>query len=211
MTEEPARVVAAGYDALVERYREWAAATTDRGRDRLLPELIARLPDGARVLDLGCGTGVPATRELAAHYAVTAVDISKGQLAEARRNVPTATFVEADIARVAFEPESFEGVTSFYALAHVPRRLHGELLRRIASWLAPGGLFLATLGAGDSPDWIGEWLGQRMFFSSYPPEVNRRLIRAAGLSPIVDEVIPTLEPERAVPFHWVLAVRAQPR
>jgi SAM-dependent methyltransferase len=211
MADEPAQIVAAGYDALGERYRDWAAATTDPGRGRLLAEFMRRLADGSRVLDLGCGTGLPSTRQLAERYSVTAVDISAAQLAEARRNVPSATFVRADLATVEFEPRSFDGVTSFYALAHVPRRLHGGLLRRIASWLAPGGLFLATLGAGDSPDWIGDWLGQQMFFSSYPPEVNRRLIGAAGLSPIIDEVIPTHEPEGDVLFHWILAQRAEPR
>jgi hypothetical protein len=46
-----------------------------------------------------------------------------------------------------------------------------------------------------------------MFFSSFGPEVNRDLLRAAGLSPLIDEVVPTLEPEGPVPFHWVLAQR----
>jgi SAM-dependent methyltransferase len=210
MGDEPAQIVAAGYDALGERYRVWAAATSDPGRDRLLAEFVKRLADGSRVLDLGCGTGLPSTRELADRYSVTGVDISAGQLAEARRNVPAARFLQADIATVEFEPRCFDGVASFYALAHVPRRLHGQLLQRIASWLVPGGLFLATLGAGDSPDWTGDWLGQQMFFSSFSPDVNRRLVAAAGLSPIIDEVIPTLEPEGPVPFHWVLAERIEP-
>lgn len=211
MADDAGRIVAAGYDVLVDRYRGWAAATTDPARGRLLEEFVKRVPDRSRVLDLGCGSGLPSTRVLAEHYTVTGVDISAGQLAEARRNVPAATFVQADLATVTFEPASFEGVTAFYALSHVPRRLHAELLKRITTWLVPDGLFLATLGAGDSPDWTGEWLGQTMFFSSYAPEVNRGLIRAAGLSPVIDEVVPTLEPDGPVPFHWVLAQhRAQP-
>ena len=207
MANEAGRIVAAGYDALVDRYRGWAAATTDPARDRILGEFMKRLPDRSRVLDLGCGSGLPSTRVLAEHYTVTGVDISAGQLAEARRNVPTATFVEDDLATITFEPASFDGVTSFYAISHVPRQLHAELLKRIATWLSPDGLFLATLGAGDSPDWTGDWLGQTMFFSSYGPEVNRELIRAAGLSPLIDEVVATIEPEGPMPFHWVLAQR----
>ena len=207
MADESARIVAAGYDALVDRYKEWAADTADTVRDRLLAVFMDRLPDGSRVLDVGCGSGVPSTRLLAQRYSVTGFDISAGQLSEARRNVPSATFIQADLATVQFAAGSFHGITAFYALAHVPRRLHGEILQRIASWLTLEGLLLATLGAGDSPDWIGDWLGQRMFFSSHLPEVNRELIRAAGLSPVVDEVSPTLEPEGEVRFHWVLAVR----
>ena len=51
--------------------------------------LIERLPPGSRVLDVGCGTGIPTARQLAdAGHRVTGVDISDGMLALARRDVP---------------------------------------------------------------------------------------------------------------------------
>ena len=81
-----------------------------------------------------------------------------------------------------------------YSFSHLPRVEHGALFERIASWLAPGGLFLASLGSRDSPDWTGEWLGVPMFFSSYDADTNRELLEAAGLVPVHAEVVTMTEP-----------------
>ena len=198
--------VAEGYDALGEDYAAWAAGVLD-ARDRMLQSFSVRLQPGSRVLDLGCGSGLPATSVLALRFTVTGVDISAGQLEAARRNVPAATFIQADMAGIDFPAGSFDGVTAFYSILHVPREEHGDLLGRVAHWLVPGGLLLATLGSADSPDWTGEWLGHPMFFSNHDAETNRRLVAAAGFELLVDEVIETVEPEGPVPFLWVLARR----
>jgi hypothetical protein len=89
----------------------------------------------------------------------------------------------------------------------VPRELLGSLFGRIRSWLRDGGLFLASLGIGDTDDWVGEWLGATMFFSSWPAERNSRLLREAGFELERDEVVAIREPEREVQFQWVLARR----
>lgn len=115
--------------------------------------------------------------------------------------------MQADLTEIQFPDASFEGVAAFYAISHVPREEHAQLFSRIASWLTPGGLFLATLGASDSPDWLGEWLGAPMFFSSHDAETNRSLLRAAAFELLFDEVLETREPEGAVSFLWVIAQR----
>lgn len=200
-------IVAQGYDALGEEYAAWATRIVDDPRERMLDEFSVCMQPGARVLDLGCGTGLPSTKVLASRFVVTGADISEGQVKAARRNVPQATFIHADVGALHLPPGSFDGVTAFYAISHVPRDEHGALFERIARWLVPGGLLLATLGSNDAPDWIGEWLGQPMFFSSHDADTNRRLLTAAGFDLLVDEVIDTLEPEGPTPFLWVLARR----
>jgi cyclopropane fatty-acyl-phospholipid synthase-like methyltransferase len=173
----------------------------------MLNEFSARMASGARVLDLGCGPGLPSTRALASRFDVTGIDISEAQLEAARCNVPEASFVHGDLSQIDFPPESFDGVTAFYAISHVPREEHDRLFGRIARWLVPGGLFLATLGSGDSPDWTGEWLGQPMFFSSHDADANRRLLAKANFELLIDQIIDTLEPDGPAPFLWVLARR----
>lgn len=59
------RIVESGYDSSAERYLEWSARIPDDPRLRFLAELTGRLAGGARVLDLGCGAGVPCTALLA--------------------------------------------------------------------------------------------------------------------------------------------------
>jgi SAM-dependent methyltransferase len=207
MTDERKAIVASGYDAMADRCLAWSSLIDDPARTRMLADFLDRLPPGSRVLDLGCGTGLPSTRALAERFTVTGVDLSFRQVAAARLNVPSATFIQGDLAMVDFPDASFEGVTAFYAISHVPRSEHDDVLRRVARWLRPGGLFLATFGAQDSPDWVGEWLGAPMFFSSFDATENRLLIVAAGFDLLVADVIDTIEPEGPVPFLWVLARR----
>jgi ubiquinone/menaquinone biosynthesis C-methylase UbiE len=205
MSDHEKMIVRAGYNEIAERYLSWSERVVNDPRARFTDELVRRLPDGARVLDLGCGAGIPSTRVLAERFEVTGVDVSEVQLQLARTNVPQATFVHGDFSDLAFPDESFDGITAFYSISHVPRDEHTRLFACVAGWLKPGGLFLATLGAGESPGWTGEWLGVPMFFSSYDADENRRLLRGAGLSLVLDEVVAVREPEGEVAFLWVLA------
>jgi ubiquinone/menaquinone biosynthesis C-methylase UbiE len=205
MQDPRKQLVASGYDGMSDRYLDWSARVVDPTRDRLFDEFSAKLPDDARVLDLGCGAGVPWTRRLAVRFDVVGVDISEAQIRLARENVPEAAFVQGDMAALNLPEASFDAVTAFYAISHIPREQHPDLFRRIAAWLKPGGLLLATLGATDSPGWAGEWLGVPMFFSAYDADANRFAVRNAGLELLVDEVAEVGEPEGNVSFLWVLA------
>jgi cyclopropane fatty-acyl-phospholipid synthase-like methyltransferase len=209
MRDQRKAIVADGYDLIADRYLEWAAQIENDPRHRMLDEYSARLKPGARVLDIGCGAGVPSTQALAARFEVTGLDISAAQIDRARRNVPRARFVVGDVASTEFPARSFDGVTALYSVSHVPREEHPALFKRVGQWLEPGGLFLVTLGADDSPDWTGEWLGRPMFFSSFGAEANRELLNAAGFELLVDEVLDTKEPDGAVSFLWVLARNAR--
>jgi SAM-dependent methyltransferase len=203
-------LVGHGYDAIADRYAEWQRGVEGDPRRRFLDELGGRLPDGARVLELGCGAGID-SRILAERFHVVGIDISAEQIARARQTVPAVEFVHGDFANVALAAGSFDGALAVYSLNHVPRELLGQLFASIRSWLVPGGVFLASLGADDTDEWIGEWLGTEMFFSGYPPETNRRLLRDAGFALEIDELVPMREPApdgfAEVVFHWVLARR----
>lgn len=211
MPDEPGSIVARGYDALVDRYLAWTDQSDDDPRMRFLGRLAAELPDGADVLELGCGAGVPATARLAERFAVTGVDVSPAQVERARSNVPGATFRVADVTDFDVSEATFDGVAAFYVLGHVPRERLGRLLVRIASWLRPGGWFAASFGAADHPGGTSEWLGVPMYFSSFPPPVNRELVERAGLEVMADELVTAEEDGYgAVTFHWLLARRPYP-
>jgi cyclopropane fatty-acyl-phospholipid synthase-like methyltransferase len=204
VTDSRTQLVAETYDAIADRFAAWREEIVGDPRRFWLEALVSRLPDGAPVLELGCGGGATDTWLLAERFAVTGIDISAEQIARARRNVPTASFVHADFTAIDFQPASFAAVASLYAFNHVPRELLAGLFARVQSWLVPGGYFLAALGATDVPGWTGEWLGATTFFSGYPPDVNRRLLAQAGFELELDEVVTFREPEGDVQFHWIL-------
>lgn len=207
MTDPRTRMVEQGYDAIGGTFVEWRDRIVGDPRRRWANELTSRLPDGARVLELGCGSGVPDTQLLAEHYRVTGVDISGAQIERAQASVPSATFIQDDFTSLEFDPASFEAVAAFYSFNHVPRDLLASLFARVHLWLVPSGLLLTALGTGDTDAWAGDWLGTTMFFSSFPPETNRQLLRDTGFEIVLDEVVTLLEPEPdgETIFQWVLA------
>ena len=174
---------------------------------RWVEALQARLPDGADVLELGCGGGGPATRSLAARHRLVGVDISEAQLERARRLVPQARLVRADVTEVGFEPGSFDAVAALFLFGHVPRAKQQALLERIFGWLRPGGWFLGTLGtAGADDEVVDDWLGAPMFFASFDEAWNRRALRGAGFVLEDARVVPFEEPGHGlVSFMWALA------
>ena len=207
MTDPRVRIVERGYDRISDRFAEWRDEIEGDPRAEWAQDLIARLPEGACVLELGCGSGSRETVELARRFRLTGVDVSAEQIRRARETVPEVDFLQADFLELDLEAGPFDAVCSFYVLNHVPRERLGELMARIATWLRPGGLFLSAFGATDNPGWTGDLLGAETFFAGYEPRENRRLVVAAGFTILRDEVVTFTEPEGPARFHWMLARR----
>jgi 2-polyprenyl-3-methyl-5-hydroxy-6-metoxy-1,4-benzoquinol methylase len=182
MEPDPVDAVRRGYDAVSHLYR--GDDETPATYVSWLAGLLRRLPAGADVLDLGCGCGIPVAKALAdAGHHVTGVDLSEVQVRRARHLVPAATFLQADATRVTFPDGSFDAVVCLYALIHMPVDAQPGMITRIAAWLRPGGLLLATTGA---QAWTGSethWLGgsATMWWSQADADTYRDWIIRAGL------------------------------
>ena len=203
---DPKQVVAAGYDRIAEQYLTWSGLRPSPARLRALALADERIPRGAEVLELGCGAGLPMTAAIARDRRLTGVDISASQIALARRNVPGAAFIEADLTSLEIAPASVDAVVAFYVLTHVPRDEHAALLGRIRSWLRPGGVLIGSFGVEDDPGGIEEdWLGVDMYFSHFSARVNRRLVEAAGFVIERADVLQEPEDRHDARFLWVVA------
>jgi len=115
---------------------------------RLRPalDLLAQIPfDGPRtVCDLGCGPGT-ITRLLTERWpgaTITGVDSSPEMLVTARREAPTVTFVQADIAQ--WSPPAPADLLFSNATLHWLDD-HGRLLPRLMAQLAPGGVLAVQM------------------------------------------------------------------
>ena len=203
---DPKRIVAEGYDRIAEQYCAWASQVRREERAKYTSLLLDKLPAGAAVLELGCGAGLPTTRQLAQHCAVTGVDISTRQVALARHNVPTATFLHADMTHLDFGPASFDAVAAFYSLLHVPHHEQPDLLRHIAAWLRPGGILVATLWPhGAEATFVDDWLGAPMYWSGFDRATTTRLIAEVGLYLLSAEEETCEEFDAPITFLWVIA------
>lgn len=191
---QPANDPAINYKQLVEQsYDRCAAAYAAARQQSTHPELallIERLPDNAHVLDIGCGAGVPVARTLAYHAAVTGVDISAEQIRRARNQVPIGRFIHSDIMALEFPPAMFDAVVAFYSLFHLPREEHPELLRRIHTWLKPGGYLLATVTqVAEEAYTEDDFFGVTMYWSNYGLADYRRLLTTLGFAVLDTHVL----------------------
>lgn len=207
MGDARTQLVADAYDAIGETFAEWRERVVGDPREGWEAELASRLPERARVLELGCGAGSPESRRLAARFRLTGVDISPRQVERARAAIPEAEFLLADFTDLELPDASLDAVVSFYVLNHVPRELLAPLLGRMHRWLAPGGWFMHAFPTSDTAGWTGEWLGAETYFSGFEPEVNSRLVREAGFAVERDELVTFQEPEGRATFQWILARR----
>jgi SAM-dependent methyltransferase len=204
------QLVAHSYDTIAETHAAWASTVRANERARYTAELLDRLPAGVAVLELGCGTGIPTTRALAKRFDVTGVDIAARHVELARQNVPSAQFIHSDMAALDFAPASFDAVAAFYSIIHLPREEHAGLLHAIAGWMRPGGLLVATMGAGTEPgDIEPNWLGAPMYWSHYDSATNRALVEQAGLHILSSREETAEEDGQPVTFLWVIAQKAQ--
>jgi len=103
-----------------------------RWRRQVVRKLKPLLPEEARVLDVGCGTGdlsIALFENTAAE--VTGIDFCGPMLKLAKHKAPQLQFIEGDALRLPFAEASFDGLTIGFALrnlADVDRGLR-ELLR----------------------------------------------------------------------------------
>jgi SAM-dependent methyltransferase len=206
--------VRAGWNRVSFRYRP-AGETSDyfghTGREyrAWLAPILDGLPRHAEVLDLGCGNGIPAARILAGRFRVTGVDLSDTQVRRARRLVPGARFVRADMCEVEFAPGAFAAIVSLYSMIHVPRKEQRPLFGKMATWLAPGGWFLGILGHVRYEGTEARWLGSdaSMFWSHYDAATYRRWLLSEGFWIVHEEFVP----EGTTGHHLFLARKRRPR
>lgn len=134
----------------LERYPHRSDDEADTAVAHLVPHL--RLPDGARVLDVGCGAGRHVAALLACDNvgSVVGLDLSRDLLDVARQRLAhearagCVEFVQGDMRDLPFADDSFEAVVSFFtAFGYFDEDAeNARVVREAARVLKPGGAYL---------------------------------------------------------------------
>ncbi len=188
MKRDFVKLVEQSYDKIAREYLAW------REKDPAffqagLQDLADRLSPGASVLDAGCGAGVPIALWLSERFHVTGVDISAEQLALARTRVPRATFLRQDMTKLDVPPNSFDAITCFYSLIHVPREHHAHVLANFYRALKTDGLLLLITGNGNLQDDVDDYFGEKMYWSHFDRETSLQMVRDAGFEIIWNKIV----------------------
>jgi len=172
-------IVKTGYNQIADQYL--AQRTTDSEDVRLLNDFMDLLAPDSKVLDAGCGAGMPISKMLAEHFAITGVDFSESQIELARKNVPNATFICEDLTKLYFPEGTFDGICSYYAIIHIPRQEHKSLLMNFNLMLKTGGVALLCLGAQHLIDDIDDnYLGTKMYWSHFDSQTYVDMLKEIG-------------------------------
>ncbi|MEU3709071.1 class I SAM-dependent DNA methyltransferase [Streptomyces catenulae] len=171
------------FDAIGDRYDE--AFPHKDGQVASAAWLAGELPPGSRVLDVGCGTGLPTSRQLAeAGHRVVGVDLSPTMVKVAGENVPEAEFHRMDVAELRHGslsgPGSFDGITAYFTLLMLPRAEIPYALRMLHDLLRPGGVMALSMVEADVDDFTIPFLGNSIRVSGFLREDLRRVVRDAG-------------------------------
>jgi SAM-dependent methyltransferase len=191
-----------------------AADTIDRYDVHLQVAHHPLLRQGRTLLDIGVGLGWTSLTFAQAGYAVTAFEPSLGPVQAAKRYaMEQGIFIEylcAALGHIAFRPASFDNVTAFHSLHHVPDL--ESALRAVSTWLRLGGALAVDEHVGNSAlaralgGVIHAWAEKEVLprYRTVPPDALARLPQephSALEDSAVDQVTPLL--------HRLFAVREE--
>ncbi len=145
-----------GYEAIASHYIA-GRGSNYKGRGigaAEVAEWSRMLHEGASILDLGCGTGLPISQVLIERgFRVYGVDASLSMIAAFRANFPEVPVECAAAEESTFFGRTFDAVVSWGLFFLLEEETQLQLIRRVADVLKPGGGFLFT-----SPEQICSWI-----------------------------------------------------
>jgi len=140
---DQADLFAARYTARDDRARFRDCFNYSRAHlDRFLARYLPAAGKGARLLDVGCGTGHHLAELRARGYDAAGVDGSAEMLEHARTLNPGAEIRQADVEALPFANASFDYVLCVEVLRYLPDPR--ACVREMARVLKPGGVCLTT-------------------------------------------------------------------
>ena len=156
-------------------YNENAAAfcegTVGADMSHLYEVFLRHIPEGGRILDLGCGSGRDSLAFLARGYQVEAVDGSEELCRFASEYIGQPVRC-MDFEELDYE-EEFDGVWACASLLHAPKSRIPSILSKIHRSLVPGGTLYFSFKRGDS-----ERTKDGRFFNDYTEDTVKELFTA---------------------------------
>lgn len=173
-----------------------------------------KLPKNASVLDLGCGPGLPVTKELVNRgFNVTAVDISDTMIDLAKKNVSNAKYVRISMTEIDFN-EEFDGVISSYAMLCLDPENFRKTAEKISRSLKKVGFFFLALNE-PSPDHkedenYTQIMGQDMYSRPYTEEEIKDIFTEYNMKTIKVEREIVVSDEYGTEFSLLVLMQKTP-
>ena len=174
-----------GYDRMAKEY------LANRGKLRsgkYVKKLLKWLPNNSIILDVGCGAGIPVDNELlSAGHQVKGIDSSSKMIELAKKYCPGVEYKIEDMQQLKKGEYQVGAIVCLYALFHIPRNQHAQMLEIFQSFLPSGGLLL--LSTGDI-EFEGEHNlhGVKVWSSQYGARENQKIIEKGKWEVLIEEM-----------------------
>jgi trans-aconitate methyltransferase len=134
------------------------------------------LPEHARILDLGCGSGEPIARYLIERgHSVTGIDSSPSLIGLCRARFPAETWIVADMRTLSLG-RRFDGILAWDSFFHLCRGDQRRMFPVFRSHAASGAALMFTSGPDDG-EAIGTFMGEPLYHASLDSAEYRKLLR----------------------------------
>lgn len=187
-----------------ERTADVYAERTADDRSVLVDDLLARVPAGARVLELGSGPGRDALAMEAAGLRVDRTDGARSFVDRLRADGHTARVLDV---RTGVFGSGYDAVFANAVLLHVQRTELTGVLRRALVAVRPRGVLAATVKRGDGDAWSTRKVGRERHFTYWAEDELAAVVADAGWVDV--DVRETTAPGADERWLTVTALRAE--
>ncbi len=185
------KLIRESYDALADEYaRRISKELHSKPFDRELLDRFATDVSGhGEVCDIGCGPGHVARYLWDAGLNVFGLDLSPKMLEQARGLNPEIQFREGNMLALDLPDGALAGITAFYAIVNLPKKMLALAFQEMHRVLKPVGLLLLAFHVGDDVLHEEELWGRTidMDFLLFQPSEIRACLEAGGF--VIQEVI----------------------
>jgi len=173
------------YNLAAQKYHDlFHDEMNQKERDRrLLDDFALRFAKGSLLCDAGCGPSAHIGRYLFDKgMRVVGVDIAERCIEIACKHNPGMDFERGDIAQLAFDAGSFDGILSYYSIIHTPKRYMPDIFNEFHRILKPGGTVLIAVKAGTTEGYVTDLLGieTELYFTFFTEEEIAQYLEQAG-------------------------------
>jgi SAM-dependent methyltransferase len=148
---------------------------------------IAMLPKGARVLDLGCGSGSPIAQHMVqCGLHVTGVDASPTLISLSRERLPEQEWIVADMRSLALGKE-FDGVLAWDSFFHLTPDDQCGMFEVFRAHAAPSAALMFNTGPSHG-EAIGSYRGDPLYHASLNADEYEALLDGSGFHVVAHAV-----------------------
>lgn len=175
------------YDLIADWYGSQRVETTDGSGVPEVMALASSICSAGRVLDIGCGNGVPLTKALlASGHRVVGLDSASNMLRRFRANCPDTPALKGIVQSCPFTAQTFDAAVAWGVMFHLKPAEQVQAIASVSRVLKTGAPFLFTAGYPDVPDdsqdHVGVMNGVEFHYYSFTKDGYRRILGDCGLT-----------------------------